>query len=61
MNTRKQYMVIKAFEDNVPFGILDATMSYSVGEEVQLRPDGRIARKWLEKGYIKEKTTEKGE
>ena len=53
MNNRVEYVVIKDFEDKVPFGLDDVTYQYKVGKKIRLRPNGRLAKKWIEKGYIK--------
>lgn len=54
MIERSNFIVIRVFEDKVPFGHYDVTYKYSVGKILNLRTNGRLAQKWIEKGYIKE-------
>ena len=53
MNNRVDYIVIKDFEANVPFGSTNILYKYTIGKKVCLRPNGNLAQKWLNQGYIK--------
>lgn len=53
MNSRMKFIVIKNFEDSLAMGISDVVYRYVVGDIVTLRVDGKVAKKWIEKGYIK--------
>lgn len=49
---RAEYIVIKDFESPIYLPISKIPVQYKKGDKVNLRLSGKVAKEWLEKGYV---------
>lgn len=53
MNRRVNFIVVEDFQGVFPMGNDDFVVDYKKGDTIRLLIDGKVAKKWIEKGYIK--------